>query len=139
TPVSLSLPSWPVAPLLRRVSATLVSAWCTSKTQSKTLALEVTTRRNASSPLTVLIPLTSSHLTLPDSPRVAFDPLLAHVPQAITVFKSLLYWLCEGLEMGGVQFTALCRTKALGEHVESDDKSGSDANNGYTFSLHVCH
>lgn len=124
TPVSFSLPTWPVAPLLRRVIATLVSAGRTFKTQPKTLALEVRTRRN------VLTPLTSSSLPRPDPPRVAFDPLLAHVPQPITSFRSLFLWLCEGLEMAGSQFTALCRMKPLGEHEESAEKIGSDADTG---------
>jgi len=138
TPVSLSLPSWPVAPLLRRVFATLVSARRTSKTQPKTLAREVRSRPNASSPLTVLIPLTSSRLAPSDSPRVAFDPLLAHVPQPITSFKSLFFWLCEGLEMAGTQFTALCKGKPFGEHEESDEKIGSDGDNGGTLPIHFC-
>jgi hypothetical protein len=138
TPVSLSLPSWPLAPLLRRVFATLVSARRTSKTQPKTLAPEVRTRRNASSPLTVLIPLTSSHLAPSDSPRVAFDPLLAHIPQPITSFRSLFFWLCEGLEMAGTQFTALCKAKCFGEHEESDERIGSDADNGGTLPIRFC-
>jgi len=128
-PVSLSLPTWPVAPLLCRVFATLVSVRHSIKTQPKTLALEVRSNRN------VLIPLTSSPLALPDSPRVAFDPLLVHVPQPITSFKSLFFWLCEGLEMAGSQFTALCKAKPLREHEESDDKIGSDADNGTFASL----
>ena len=132
TPVSLSLSSWPVAPLLRRVFATLVSARRTPKIQPKTLALEVKTRRNASNPLTVLLPITSSRLVPSDSPRVAFDPLVAHVPQPITSFTSLFFWLCEGLEMAGSQFMGLCRTKPLGEHEEPDEKNGSDADNGGT-------
>ena len=131
TPVSLSLSSWPIAPLLRRVFATLVSASRTSsKIQPKTLALEVKTRRHASNPLTVLLPITSSRLVPSDSPRVAFDPLVAHLPQPITSLTSLLFWLCEGLEMAGSQFTGLCKTKPLGEHEGPDEKNGSDADNG---------
>jgi len=135
--ISLSLPSRPVTPSLRRVLAILVAAKRTSKTEPKTLALEDRTRRNPTTLLSIPISLASSRLALPDSPRAAFDPLLAHVPQPITSFKSLLLWLYEGLEMAGAQFVALCKTRPLGEHEEPNEKSGSDADNGGTLPIRL--